>query len=106
MTPFVTNARFAETGDAVGLDAGLAAAGEADGEGAARSEPLDASTAVNIARVIVSPTPRRTHRHRVLKKDLQTSRADTDSARRRHKEKPYHYGRYGSIIGSVRRSNS
>jgi hypothetical protein len=69
MAPFVTDARFAETGDVVGLDAALAAAGEADGEGAAHSDPPDASTAVNIARVIVSPTPRRTHRHRVLKKD-------------------------------------
>jgi len=70
MAPFLTNARFAETGDVPGLDAErLAAAGEADGDGAARKRPLGASAAVNIATAMVSPAPRRNHRHRVLKKD-------------------------------------
>ena len=70
MAAFLTNARFAETGDVAGLEAGeLTAAGEADGEGAARKKPFGASTAANINRAMVSPAPRRNHRHRVLKKD-------------------------------------
>ena len=69
MVSFLTNARSAETGDLLGLDAGLAAADVADGDGAARSAPLGARTAANIATTIASPTTRRTHRHRVLPKD-------------------------------------
>src|SRR6516225_4041800 len=69
MVSFLTNARSAETGDLLGPDAGLAAADAADGDGAARSEPVGTSSAVNIARVIVSPMHRRNHRHRVLQKD-------------------------------------
>jgi hypothetical protein len=70
MAPFLTNARFAETGDVVGLEAEeLAAAGEGDGDGAAHKKPLDARTAVNIARATVNTAPRRNHRHRVLRKD-------------------------------------
>jgi len=70
MAPFLMNARFAETGDLPGLDAGeLAAAGEAAGDGAARKKPLGVSTEVNIAKAMVSPAPRRDHRHRVLQKD-------------------------------------
>ena len=69
MVSFLTNARFAETGGAPGLDAGLAAAGEADDDGAARTEPLGAGTAVSSARAIVSPTPRRNHRRSALQKN-------------------------------------
>jgi hypothetical protein len=69
MTSFLTNARFAETGDVLGLDAGLAAAGEEDGEGAARGEPGGVRTVVKIARAIASPPPRRNRRHRLLLKN-------------------------------------
>ena len=75
MTPFLTNARFAETGDVPELGAeGLAAAGEAVGDGAARKEPLGDSTKADIARAIASPTPRRNHRRRVLKKDTPNTK--------------------------------
>jgi hypothetical protein len=70
MAPFLTNPRFAETGDVPGLDAGeLAAAGEGDGDVAARKKPLGTSSAVKIARAMVSPAPLRNHRHRELQKD-------------------------------------
>jgi hypothetical protein len=70
IAPFLTNARFAETGDVAGPEAGeLAAAGEGDGDGAAHKKPLGASTAVDIARAMVNTAPRRNHRHRVLRKD-------------------------------------
>jgi hypothetical protein len=69
MASFRTNASSAETGELVGLDAGLAAVGAGDGDGAARSDPFDAGNAVNMARAIASPTPRRNHRARLLLKD-------------------------------------
>jgi hypothetical protein len=62
MASFLTNAKFAETDEVVELDAGLAAVGAGDGDGAARSEPFDASNAVNTARAIAGPTLRRNHR--------------------------------------------
>ena len=76
MAPFLTNARFAETGDVPGLDAeGLAAAGEAVGDGAARKEPPGDSTTVDVARASASPTPRRNHRRRTLKKDTPNTKS-------------------------------
>jgi hypothetical protein len=69
MTSFLTNARFAETGEVLGVDAGLAAADEEDGEGAARGETLGVRTVVKIARDIASPPPRHNHRQGLLLKN-------------------------------------
>src|SRR5262245_42311620 len=86
MAPFLTNARFAETGDnVVGLDAGLAAPDGVDGDGAARGDPLGASTTITSAAAIASPTPRRDNRHRALPKDAPNIKGYTDSAPGRHR---------------------